>query len=228
MILPLLAYSLLSAADGPEIRFAPDSINFGNLVQGDTASARLAVQNRGNRTLIITKANPACECTEGRLSKDTLAPGDTATLYLHFNSASVTGRQEKSFTISSNDPVRPTVRLFFTAEVKPVWECEPSMLAFYSTGDGITFKEKEIVFTIRNLHKVPLTSVMLIPSIHELSFDEKAPLGKPILPGKSIQVKMRVTLKEPLSESIYGYMEVRVAFADKRSLTRKIGVAIRK
>ncbi|KPK77288.1 MAG: hypothetical protein AMJ89_02720 [candidate division Zixibacteria bacterium SM23_73] len=99
--------------------FLPDTRwDFGYIPKGGSVSHVFKVRNIGEDTLIIVRVRPGCACTMVPLSKDRLAPDETANLEAIFNSEKIRkGKISKSIQIISNDPTKPFEDLHFTANV---------------------------------------------------------------------------------------------------------------
>ncbi|MCK4428587.1 MAG: DUF1573 domain-containing protein [candidate division Zixibacteria bacterium] len=99
--------------------FVPDTRwDFGYIPKGGSVSHTFQVKNVGEDTLIIVKVRPGCACTMVPLSKDRLAPNESADLEVIFNSKKIRkGETTKSIQIISDDPTKPFQNLHFTARV---------------------------------------------------------------------------------------------------------------
>lgn len=92
--------------------------DFGYVPEGSSVSHIFKVKNIGEDTLIIVKIRPGCGCTTAPLSKERLAPDETADLEVIFDSEKIRpGGTSKSIQIISNDPTKPFQDLNFTAKV---------------------------------------------------------------------------------------------------------------
>jgi hypothetical protein len=60
-------------------------------------------RNTGDETLIIKRVKPGCGCTTAPLDKDTIQPGDFATLDIKLNVGNYSDQVKKSIAIYSND-----------------------------------------------------------------------------------------------------------------------------
>jgi hypothetical protein len=100
--------------------FLPDTRwDFGYVPKKGSVSHIFQVKNIGEDTLIIVRVRPGCACTMVPLTKDRLAPGETADLEVVFDSEKIRqGKTTKSVQITSNDPTKPFQDLHFTANVR--------------------------------------------------------------------------------------------------------------
>ncbi|GMW02599.1 MAG: hypothetical protein AMXMBFR84_37350 [Candidatus Hydrogenedentota bacterium] len=94
----------------PDLSASPASLNFGNVVVGQSGNATLQIQNAGNATLnvsSVTVAGPqAIEFTQNTALPLTIAPGGQASLEFSFL-AGGTGSRTAVASIASNDPDGP-------------------------------------------------------------------------------------------------------------------------
>ncbi len=102
---------------GPKI-FSPNRFHFfGDLREGQIVSHEFTIKNIGSDTLKILKVRSSCGCTVAKLKKDELAPGDSTTINVTFNSKNRKGAQTKYVYVLSNDPVVPKLKFVLKANV---------------------------------------------------------------------------------------------------------------
>ena len=87
---------------GPSITFEEVSFDFGDIHQGDKVSHVFNLDNSGDAPLIITNVQTTCGCTATDWPRDPIAPGETASIKVNFNSTGKMGRQNKIITVISN------------------------------------------------------------------------------------------------------------------------------
>ncbi len=85
--------------------------DFGELKQGKKASHTYYITNNGKSNLIIRKVKASCGCTAIKPEKTNIAPGERTAIVAEFNSAGKTGRQNKSVTVITNDPLSSNILL---------------------------------------------------------------------------------------------------------------------
>ncbi|MEM9671315.1 MAG: DUF1573 domain-containing protein [Cyclobacteriaceae bacterium] len=90
------------APDGPQITFAEDTKDFGDIVQGDKVSHTFEFENTGTEPLILSNVLTTCGCTATSWPREPIAPGETASIDVSFNSTGKKGRQNKVITVVSN------------------------------------------------------------------------------------------------------------------------------
>ena len=96
------------AENAPEMTFVKDRLDFGDIVQGDNVSNVFEFTNTGKSDLILTAVTAGCGCTVAKnWPKDPIAPGESGTIEVIFNSAGKDGQQVKQIKVSAN--TYPTV-----------------------------------------------------------------------------------------------------------------------
>lgn len=78
------------------------AFNFGELVEGDKAEHTFQLVNTGSKNFVISRAEGSCGCTVPEYPKDPVAPGDTASIKVTFNSAGKHDEQNKTVTVHCN------------------------------------------------------------------------------------------------------------------------------
>lgn len=102
---------------GPKI-FSPNRFhNFGDLREGQVVSHDFIIKNIGTDTLVISNVRSSCGCTVAKLKVDKLAPGDSATVTVTFNTHNRKGPQTKYVYIYNNDPILSKFKLVLKANV---------------------------------------------------------------------------------------------------------------
>ncbi|MBP7389085.1 MAG: DUF1573 domain-containing protein [Chitinophagales bacterium] len=78
------------------------AFNFGELIEGDKAEHTFQLVNTGSKNFVISRAEGSCGCTVPEYPKDPVAPGDTASIKVTFNSAGKHDEQNKTVTVHCN------------------------------------------------------------------------------------------------------------------------------
>jgi hypothetical protein len=138
--------------------FLPDTKwDFGYVPKGGSVTHTFQVKNIGEDTLIIVRVRPGCGCTSVPLSKDRLAPNETANLEVIFDSEKIKeGKTSKSIQIISTDPTKPFQDLSFTArvgELNSVVKLTPEEV-FFDTVHGEKTVERSL--TVENISQETL------------------------------------------------------------------------
>ena len=96
--------------------FSEEIHNFGSLKAGELVSFTFIFRNEGTKTLSITGVDSGCGCTEVKIEKKTIEPGQEGRIEVIYNSSGEVGRQLKTITLFSNaEPAQK--QLFIKANV---------------------------------------------------------------------------------------------------------------
>lgn len=96
--------------------FSEEIHNFGSLKAGEVVSFTFQFRNNGTKTLVIGDVDSGCGCTEVKIPKKIVEPGQDGQIEVIYNSAGEVGKQLKTITISSNAE-KPKMLLFIKANV---------------------------------------------------------------------------------------------------------------
>jgi hypothetical protein len=106
------------------IEFSTLEYDFGKVTNGELVKYRFAFKNTGKNPLIIQNAQASCGCTVPQWPTEPIAPNDTGSIYVEFNSANRVGQQDKHVTITANTNPSNTV-LSIKGEVLGILEKGP-------------------------------------------------------------------------------------------------------
>ena len=106
------------SAKAPRITFTDVTYNYGKIKQGEVAHKDYAFKNTGKSELVIRKTKASCGCTASKPEKMNLAAGESSIIKVDFNSAGKSGKQSKTVTVITNDPITPTITLTIAGEVE--------------------------------------------------------------------------------------------------------------
>lgn len=101
----------------PQAIFDRLSHDYGKINQGTTNPTSFTLTNKGNATLTIRKVKASCGCTAPQPKKLVLAPGESTTIDVIYNSHGKDGKQNQNVTIITNDPQRAKQTLNIAADV---------------------------------------------------------------------------------------------------------------
>lgn len=104
-------------ANAPKIGFNGTEFNFNDIQQGEKVEYVFTITNSGKSDLIIRKVSASCGCTAVNPQDDVVAAGKSTTMKVLFNSAGQMGKQNKTITIISNDPLHPRSILWVKGNV---------------------------------------------------------------------------------------------------------------
>jgi uncharacterized cupredoxin-like copper-binding protein len=134
---------------GPKIVAQNNEHDFGEVQEGTSVTHNFIVSNSGGDVLKISNVRASCGCTAASPEKKELAPGESTTIKVSFNSSGREGHQEKYVYVNSNDPKTPELKLKFTCDVikndKNVSQLTPQIKFASDQHDFGKVKEGKIV-----------------------------------------------------------------------------------
>lgn len=104
-------------AKTPIITFDLDTINIGELVEGEKRTLVYSFTNTGTETLQIDLAT-ACKCTDLGWTEDPIPPGGKGTIEVEFDSTGFSGDIKKTIDIIANTEPIVTIAYFTATVVK--------------------------------------------------------------------------------------------------------------
>ena len=108
----------------PKIEISPAFYDFGEIEFGKIAEYKFRIENKGSKTLEIKRLATSCSCTTAKTNKEILKPGETAELFVSYDTAAMgsgthgTGNQERIIYVKTNDPANPQATVKIHAYVK--------------------------------------------------------------------------------------------------------------
>ena len=89
-------------AELPVMTFTAAHHDFGIINEGDVVEHTFTFTNTGKAPLVIISAKGSCGCTVPKWPKEPIAPGDSGSLLVSFNSNGKPNMQNKNITITAN------------------------------------------------------------------------------------------------------------------------------
>ena len=114
----LLAVMTASVLAGPAVEYRNTTANFGRVTQSKILTTDFWVKSTGDEPLVIEEIWPGCGCTEINLPDSSIAPGDSLSLRITFNTGHFRGLISKNPQIRTNASPEK-VKLSIVAEVDP-------------------------------------------------------------------------------------------------------------
>jgi hypothetical protein len=164
-----------------------NSFDLGNIYRGVIATKDLTLQNTGNDTLRIGKVDVSCGCTGTRMSREVVAPGDTASLFISFNSSNFAGPIHKTVMIHTNVPGSESVVVSFSGKVVEEVTVSVQYLMFQNVK---VRHQSSATFRISNSGSEPLALRGFRTQLK--GFSLRLPKD-PIPPGESAEVAVEFT-----------------------------------
>jgi hypothetical protein len=112
---------------GPRIQFETNFFDFGRITAAETISGVFKFKNIGDGILKIGKPEASCDCTEARLTSDTLAPGESGELNYTIKLERALNAQ-RHIMVPSNDPKTPMAQVTMQMDYTPLYELNPLTL----------------------------------------------------------------------------------------------------
>ncbi|MCB0707356.1 MAG: DUF1573 domain-containing protein [Saprospiraceae bacterium] len=100
------------------IEFEADTYEFGTTVEGSIVSHVFTFTNTGEKPFILSNAKGSCGCTVPKWPKEPIAPGETASISVEFNTKAKHGHQVKKITLTGNVE-SAQIFLYIKGEVLP-------------------------------------------------------------------------------------------------------------
>jgi hypothetical protein len=93
----------------PRIEFERTEYDFGTIDEGKLVEYEFAFKNVGKSDLLIRKIKSSCGCTTVAPADLVIKSGKSSSFKASINTKGFSGRNAKSITVITNDPVTPTV-----------------------------------------------------------------------------------------------------------------------
>jgi len=100
-------------AKAPIIKVSSTNVDFGEIKRGGFKSQTVTITNDGKSDLEIRNIHSGCFCFRGEIESKVLAPGESITLTLTFDSVGQKlGQMSRGVTIYTNDPKNPELIVY--------------------------------------------------------------------------------------------------------------------
>ncbi len=139
-LLPLALQAQEPAPAAPEAVLAPNIVcdepvfDFGEKSNTEFVEHDYPIRNTGTLSLEIRDVRASCGCTAVKPSQNVVEPGGEASIRARLDLRGRTGFQQKSITLTSNDPDTPTLVLQLKGTAIQTLRAEPSSLFFGRIG----------------------------------------------------------------------------------------------
>lgn len=104
-------------AKAPRLFLETSQLDFGQVSGNTIKEDQVKFINNGQQKLEIRKVTSNCDCITITYDDDKIKPGKSGTIKVSFDSKGRRGRQYKTLTVFSNDPVAPTQVISLKADV---------------------------------------------------------------------------------------------------------------
>jgi hypothetical protein len=124
-----------SLAASPKLTVGETSFDFGSVPQGQSVTARFALENSGDEPLVLERMEFSMPGLTARV-KQRLEPGETTTVEVNWDTAKLRREVEGSLTLYLNDPALPQLVLRLSGTVVPAIEFLPKPAFYFSQFSG--------------------------------------------------------------------------------------------
>jgi hypothetical protein len=197
-------------ASGPKIQLDEEMFDFGTIKQGEEVTHEFIFNNKGDSDLVITDVKTSCGCTAAVTSSKTLAPGDSGTLKVTFNSKGRSGPQTKTATIVTNDSEKPRVVIRMTGKVdpgnQPIIKILPSSLDIGVVEPGGSMSN-EVTITNTGTTDLVIESFVTRTKTLKASYQDRKDGKQTLKPNDSLKIDVVVTPGK--TSGVYqGYLQI--------------------
>lgn len=105
-------------AKAPQLRVQFSTLDFGKLKPHTATVREVQFYNMGKRELDIKSLQGNCTCVTASIEKESIKPGESASIKISLNPQDRKGSLQKALTIYSNDPQNPVQRITFSGYVE--------------------------------------------------------------------------------------------------------------
>lgn len=126
----------LDAADWAERMFEVKTHDFGRVPFGAQAEYDFVVTNVNPFDVEIARTRVTCECTEPKVGKSLLKPGERTTITAHLATTKYNGRKGATITVTFGRPANVDVQLHVTSYIDKQVEIEPASIDLGAVEQG--------------------------------------------------------------------------------------------
>jgi hypothetical protein len=164
----LLLPTLASAA----LRLDGDHVDVKPKPEDETISVTFSFKNDGNKPVRVLHLESACSCLSASLDSAVYQPGQRGTGKAEFKVGSFTGQQEKTITVTTDDPAQSEWIVPFVVDVPVAVEIEPKMVQWWLNED---LTPKEITVKMTGKDEMKLVNITSTRENMIFSFKEVKP-----------------------------------------------------
>ncbi len=113
------------ANGGARLVLSATEWDFGTKWHGEECSTEIMLSNTGTAPLKILKVRSSCGCTVAKPKKKELAPGESDTMTITYNTKKNKPTVSQTITLETNDPIEPRAIIRVKGEVKQLFETDP-------------------------------------------------------------------------------------------------------
>ena len=198
----------------PELAVEQGTFNFGTIAQGKKVQHGFRIKNSGDAPLQIKKLEAACGCTAVKPSTSVIQPGKSAEIDVIFDSATFSGKVQKSVTMTTNAGKTPNYTFVMEGTITEELQVAPRQLSIGALTPGVA-KQVTINVTNNGANSIKLLGV----NVTSASLQIKPNIRKSeIKPGETGTIELSITAK-PEAKILSGYLHVLTSSAQKKEIT---------
>lgn len=156
----------VTAIDLPTLQVSESSYDFGQVEEGGKLSHVFTLKNLGGGALHIDQVRTSCGCTAAVLKTKEIAPRSEGQVAVTFDTNHRSGDQHKTITVTSDDPIKPSVNLEIHANVQVLLALQPD---FIQLSSELGKTQVNDVWLTGKLKEQARIKVLQKPADHELS-----------------------------------------------------------
>ena len=165
--------------------------DFGKIYRGSVMERTLTLKNAGTDTLVMGNIGVSCGCTGAMVTADRIAPGESGSVRITFNSKNFVGPVHKTVTLNSNGDSLGYTIIEFTATVIDEIGLNPQSIIV--PGAEVN-KTSTLILTVTNSGMTPLSLTGFRTDLKGLVL--KLPPA-PIPPGGTGEIHVEFTPEAP-------------------------------
>lgn len=178
-----------------EMTFDETTFDFGTLIEGEKVAHTYTFTNTGSEPLVISDAKGSCGCTVPAWPREPIAPGETASITVEFNSKGKRGKRNQKVTITANtNPAQTFIYLTGSIESKEAAIEIPVLLE----------SDEELKTTETDSAETPASPEVPAPP----SIEKPDPNCVTLFPNPTtdrLQLEMGDQVGQPATFSLYSY-----------------------
>ncbi len=152
----LLAFSVTAQA---QLAWEKTELELHPAAGDATAVGNFKYQNKGDKTVHIASVHTSCGCTTAGVKKEDVAPNETGEVTATFNIGGRTGVQQKTVTVTTDDPKQPSTVLTLKAVIAQPFELQPA-LVYWESGEA----PKPKTITVKVSKETPIKTLDVVSS----------------------------------------------------------------
>lgn len=143
----------------PKIVVDRKRFEFGSMLLGEKKSHVFTIRNEGDADLELVEGKPTCKCTQFRLSKHTVAPGESSDLTVEWHGKLVDQNFQHGGSVYSNDPNNPETRFAVAGIVDEAIQMLPAGVWYVNAESGNETGEAEASLISRVIEDLQIKSI---------------------------------------------------------------------